>query len=121
MGFQLLALALGAATYKMKFGHRGANHPVLDLLKNVVLITSQNHGYAVDENSLPFDVTITHRSLFDQTVQGIALKGNAVFGFQGHPEAHPGPNDAYYLFDQFIANLESYQRREKIECQKEQI
>lgn len=106
LGFQLLALATGAKTFKMKFGHHGANHPVFDLQKKLVLMTSQNHGFAVDEKTLPADLGITHRSLFDDTLQGIRFKNKAVFGFQGHPEASPGPHDALYLFDEFIDSLE---------------
>jgi carbamoyl-phosphate synthase small subunit len=99
LGFQLLCLAMGAETKKMKFGHHGANHPVINLETNKVLITSQNHGFMVQESSLPTEVTITHRSLFDDSLQGIRL-GN-VFGFQGHPEASPGPHDLISIFDEF--------------------
>lgn len=105
LGHQLLGLAAGAKTSKMKFGHHGANHPVQDLGLNKVIITSQNHGFQVDEASLPANVRVTHRSLFDQTVQGIALTDKPAFGFQGHPEASPGPEDVAYLFDQFVASL----------------
>ncbi|MBY0345860.1 MAG: carbamoyl phosphate synthase small subunit, partial [Neisseriaceae bacterium] len=105
LGHQLLGLAAGAKTSKMKFGHHGANHPVQDLDLNQVIITSQNHGFQVDEASLPANVRVTHRSLFDQTVQGIALTDKPAFGFQGHPEASPGPEDLDYLFDQFVASL----------------
>ncbi|QBC42873.1 glutamine-hydrolyzing carbamoyl-phosphate synthase small subunit [Iodobacter fluviatilis] len=103
LGHQLLGLASGAKTSKMKFGHHGANHPVQDLASKHVMITSQNHGFQVDETSLPTNVKVTHRSLFDGTVQGIALTDKPAFSFQGHPEASPGPNDVAYLFDKFIA------------------
>ncbi|MFC7421973.1 glutamine-hydrolyzing carbamoyl-phosphate synthase small subunit [Iodobacter arcticus] len=102
LGHQLLGLASGAKTSKMKFGHHGANHPVQDLASKHVMITSQNHGFQVDETSLPANVTVTHRSLFDGTVQGIALTDKPAFSFQGHPEASPGPTDVAYLFDKFI-------------------
>ncbi len=105
LGHQLLGLASGAKTSKMKFGHHGANHPVQDLSTGQVMITSQNHGFQVDETSLPANVKITHRSLFDGTVQGIALTDTPAFSFQGHPEASPGPHDLAYLFDQFIASM----------------
>lgn len=107
LGHQLLGLACGGQTSKMKLGHHGANHPVQDLQTGQVLITSQNHGFQVDEASLPTNVVVTHRSLFDQTVQGIRYTDKPVFGFQGHPEASPGPHDADYLFDQFIALIKS--------------
>ena len=102
LGHQLLSLALGAKTVKMKFGHHGANHPVLSLDDKKVLITSQNHGFAVDEESLPKDLSVTHRSLFDGTLQGVHHKKYPVFGFQGHPEASPGPHDLLSLFNHFI-------------------
>jgi len=102
LGHQLLGLATGARTSKMKFGHHGANHPVQDLDSGDVMITSQNHGFQVDETTLPGNVRVTHRSLFDGTVQGIALKDRPAFSFQGHPEASPGPHDVSYLFDRFI-------------------
>ncbi|MEN3810719.1 glutamine-hydrolyzing carbamoyl-phosphate synthase small subunit [Chromobacterium piscinae] len=105
LGHQLLGLASGAATSKMKFGHHGANHPVQDLDSGRVMITSQNHGFQVDETSLPANVRVTHRSLFDGTVQGIALTDRPAFSFQGHPEASPGPEDVAYLFDRFIAAM----------------
>ncbi|MEM7543420.1 MAG: glutamine-hydrolyzing carbamoyl-phosphate synthase small subunit [Pseudomonadota bacterium] len=109
LGHQLLALACGAKTTKMKFGHHGANHPVKDLASGAVLITSQNHGFAVDEESLPANVEATHRSLFDGTLQGIRLRDRAAFGFQGHPEASPGPHDIQNLFDEFIAAMRAEQ------------
>jgi carbamoyl-phosphate synthase small subunit len=102
LGHQLLGLATGARTVKMKFGHHGANHPVLDKDTGQVLITSQNHGFAVDPASLPSSVKTTHVSLFDGTLQGIALTDRPAFGFQGHPEASPGPHDLGYLFDRFV-------------------
>ncbi len=102
LGHQLLGLASGAKTVKMKFGHHGANHPVKDLKSNVVMITSQNHGFAVDEDSLPNTVIATHRSLFDGSLQGIRHKDKPAFSFQGHPEASPGPHDVAPLFDEFI-------------------
>ncbi|MEQ6292332.1 glutamine-hydrolyzing carbamoyl-phosphate synthase small subunit [Vogesella sp. GCM10023246] len=105
LGHQLLGLATGGKTSKMKFGHHGANHPVQDLDSGRVMITSQNHGFQVDETSLPANVRITHRSLFDGTVQGIALTDRPAFSFQGHPEASPGPEDVAYLFDRFIAAM----------------
>ncbi len=103
LGHQLLALAAGAQTLKMPHGHHGANHPVQDLDSGKVLITSQNHGFAVDEASLPANVRVTHRSLFDGTNQGIELTDAPAFSFQGHPEASPGPHDVAPLFDRFVA------------------
>jgi len=105
LGMQLLGLALGAHTIKMKFGHHGANHPVQDLDSRHVLITSQNHGFALDEESLPGNVRATHRSLFDGSLQGIELTDGQAFGFQGHPEASPGPHDAAPLFERFITMM----------------
>lgn len=102
LGHQLLALASGAKTEKMKFGHHGANHPVEDIVGNQVMITSQNHGFAVDESSLPDNVIATHRSLFDKSLQGIHRTDRPAFSFQGHPEASPGPHDAAPLFDHFV-------------------
>lgn len=102
LGHQLLALALGAKTIKMKFGHHGANHPVQNLQTKVVMITSQNHGFGVDDKSLPDTLKVTHRSLFDGSVQGFHLTNKAAFSFQGHPEASPGPSDVASLFDHFI-------------------
>jgi carbamoyl-phosphate synthase small subunit len=106
LGHQLLALASGAATVKMKFGHHGANHPVLDRDTGHVLITSQNHGFAVDAATLPATARVTHVSLFDGSLQGIALTDRPAFGFQGHPEASPGPHDVAYLFDRFVKLME---------------
>jgi carbamoyl-phosphate synthase small subunit len=105
LGHQLLALAAGAKTLKMGHGHHGANHPVQDLDTGVVMITSQNHGFAVDEATLPANVRATHKSLFDGTLQGIELTDKDAFSFQGHPEASPGPNDVAPLFDRFIASM----------------
>ncbi len=102
LGHQLLGLACGAKTVKMKFGHHGANHPVQDLATGRVMITSQNHGFAVDEVTLPENVRATHRSLFDGSLQGLAFTDRPVFAFQGHPEASPGPHDAEILFAQFV-------------------
>ncbi len=102
LGHQLLGIASGGKTSKMKFGHHGANHPVQDIDSGRVMITSQNHGFQVDETTLPANVRVTHRSLFDGTVQGIALTDRPAFSFQGHPEASPGPHDVSYLFDRFI-------------------
>jgi carbamoyl-phosphate synthase small subunit len=110
LGHQLLALAAGAKTVKMKFGHHGANHPVQDLDSGRVMITSQNHGFAVDEKSLPEGVVATHRSLFDATLQGIQVEGRPVFGFQGHPEASPGPHDLLPLFERFIRDMVANKR-----------
>ncbi len=102
LGFQILALASGARTFKMKFGHHGANHPVQDIRTGRVAICSQNHGFAVDEASLPSSLVLTHRSLFDSTVQGFAHTSLPVFGFQGHPEGSPGPHDLFSVFDSFV-------------------
>ena len=107
LGHQLLALASGAKTVKMKFGHHGANHPVQDTASKQVMITSQNHGFAVDEDSLPSNLEATHKSLFDGSLQGIARTDKSAFSFQGHPEASPGPHDVAPLFDQFIDNIKS--------------
>ena len=105
LGHQLLALASGARTLKMKFGHHGANHPVKDLDSGQVLITSQNHGFAVDPDSLPANLRATHVSLFDGSLQGIARTDVPAFSFQGHPEASPGPHDVAYLFDRFLDSM----------------
>ena len=111
LGHQLLALAIGARTMKMPHGHHGANHPVLDVETGRVMITSQNHGFCIDETSLPATARITHRSLFDGTNQGIALTDAPAFSFQGHPEAAPGPHDVAGLFDRFIAHIEARKLR----------
>lgn len=105
LGHQLLALAAGAKTLKMKFGHHGANHPVKDLQTGQVMITSQNHGFAVDGESLPENVRATHVSLFDDSLQGIEFTDRAAFSFQGHPEASPGPRDLVALFERFISSM----------------
>jgi carbamoyl-phosphate synthase small subunit len=110
LGHQLLALAAGAKTVKMSFGHHGANHPVQDLESGQVMITSQNHGFAVDESTLPENVVPTHRSLFDGTLQGIAFKDKPAFSFQGHPEASPGPHDLLPLFDRFIRLMDAQKK-----------
>ena len=106
LGHQIMALASGAKTFKMKFGHHGANHPVKDLDNGRVSITSQNHGFAVDEKTLPANLRATHISLFDGTLQGLARTDKPAFCFQGHPEASPGPHDIGYLFDRFTARME---------------
>ncbi len=113
LGHQLLCLASGATTAKMKFGHHGANHPVQDLQSGRVFITSQNHGFTVDESSLNENIRVTHRSLFDGTVQGIELVDKPAFSFQGHPEASPGPRDINTLFDRFITMMESASGKDK--------
>ena len=107
LGHQIMALASGAKTFKMKFGHHGANHPVKDLDSGRVSITSQNHGFAVDEKTLPANLRATHISLFDGTLQGLERTDKPAFCFQGHPEASPGPHDIGYLFDRFIREMES--------------
>ncbi len=107
LGHQLLALASGAKSLKMKFGHHGANHPVQDLETKKVMITAQNHGFAVDGDSLPANLIATHKSLFDGSLQGISRTDKSAFSFQGHPEASPGPHDVAPLFDQFIENIKT--------------
>ncbi|WP_110669330.1 glutamine-hydrolyzing carbamoyl-phosphate synthase small subunit [Salinicola halophilus] len=111
LGHQLLALAAGATTVKMNHGHHGANHPVQDLDTGHVMITSQNHGFAVDETSLPANVRAIHRSLFDGTLQGIELTDRPAFSFQGHPEASPGPQDVSPLFDRFVSMMQARKRQ----------
>ncbi|MGI2108011.1 glutamine-hydrolyzing carbamoyl-phosphate synthase small subunit [Shewanella frigidimarina] len=113
LGHQLLALASGAKTLKMKFGHHGANHPVSNIEKGNVMITSQNHGFAADETTLPANIKVTHKSLFDGSLQGIHLTDKPAFSFQGHPEASPGPTDAAPLFDHFIELIEQYRQHAK--------
>ncbi len=108
LGHQLLALASGARTLKMKFGHHGANHPVQDLDDRRVFITSQNHGFAVDAATLPASLRVTHVSLFDGSLQGITRTDRPAFSFQGHPEASPGPHEMSYLFDRFIELMENH-------------
>lgn len=105
LGHQLLSLANGASTEKMALGHHGANHPVKDLSSKQVMITSQNHGFSVSKNDMPSHLEVTHKSLFDDTIQGIRVLGKKAFGFQGHPEASPGPHDVGYLFDTFIQEM----------------
>jgi carbamoyl-phosphate synthase small subunit len=109
LGHQIMALASGAKTHKMKFGHHGANHPVKDLESGKVFITSQNHGFAVDEQSLPANLKVTHVSLFDGSVQGLARTDKPAFCFQGHPEASPGPHDIQTLFDRFVTLMQNQQ------------
>ena len=111
LGHQLLALASGAKTVKMKFGHHGANHPVVELDSGRVMITSQNHGFAVDKTSLPDHVRATHRSLFDGSLQGIERSDRPAFSFQGHPEASPGPHDIKPLFQRFTASMTAHRAR----------
>ncbi|MGZ3692486.1 MAG: glutamine-hydrolyzing carbamoyl-phosphate synthase small subunit [Pseudobdellovibrio sp.] len=112
MGHQVLSLALGAKTYKLKFGHRGANHPIRDELLNQIYMSSQNHGYAVDDKTLPADVVVTHRNLNDQTVAGFFSKKLNCLGIQYHPESHPGPHEATRLFDFFVTNMHTNTRTE---------
>jgi carbamoyl-phosphate synthase small subunit len=119
LGHQLLGLAAGARTIKMKFGHHGANHPVQDLATGQVMITSQNHGFAVDENSLPDKARATHRSLFDGSLQGIELIHTPAFGFQGHPEASPGPHDIAGIFDRFIENIDQARTADNVTVLRE--
>ena len=111
LGHQLMGLASGAKTLKMKFGHHGANHPVIDLGSKRVMITSQNHGFAVDEATLPANLRATHVSLFDGTLQGLARTDKPAFCFQGHPEASPGPHDIGYLFDRFVALMQNQEKK----------
>ena len=108
LGHQLLALAGGASTYKMKFGHHGANHPVQDISSGDVFITSQNHGFAVDADTLPQNIKVTHNSLFDKSLQGIEFTDRPAFSFQGHPEASPGPQEIQILFKKFSLMVDEY-------------
>jgi carbamoyl-phosphate synthase small subunit len=110
LGHQILALALGAHTLKMPFGHHGANHPVKDMTTGKVEITSQNHGFTVAADSLPEGVSITHRSLFDDTVEGLQVEGRPIFSVQYHPEASPGPRDSAYLFDRFLGLVDKHRQ-----------
>jgi carbamoyl-phosphate synthase small subunit len=123
LGHQLLGLASGARTVKMKFGHHGANHPVIEIESGRVMITSQNHGFAVDEAGLPANLRVTHRSLFDGTVQGLQRTDKPAFCFQGHPEASPGPHDVSPLFDRFIELMEKNlpQRSQSTQSKKENL
>ena len=113
LGHQILALALNAKTKKMKLGHRGANHPVKNLISNKVEITSQNHGFEVVKESLPRNVEITHKSLFDNSIEGIKLKNKPVFSVQYHPESNPGPQDSHYLFSDFIYEIKKYAKKKR--------
>ena len=113
LGHQLLALALGGKTKKMKLGHRGANHPVKNLINNKVEITSQNHGFEVTKNNLPKNIEITHKSLFDNSIEGLKLKNKPVFSVQYHPESNPGPQDSYYLFNNFIKEVKNYAKKKR--------
>jgi carbamoyl-phosphate synthase small subunit len=108
LGHQILGLALGGTTFKLKFGHRGANHPVKELSSGKVEITSQNHGFAVDPGSLPSDVAVTHLNLYDGTLEGFRHVDKPIFSVQYHPEASPGPHDADYLFDQFLQSMDQH-------------
>lgn len=114
LGYQILALAWGAKATKMKFGHHGANHPVIDLQTNRVMITSQNHGFMIEESTLPNNLIATHRSLFDQSLQGIRLDSSPVHGFQGHPEGGPGPHDAESIFQPFIVSMQEYKKEREL-------
>jgi len=116
LGHQILALASGAKTEKMKFGHHGANHPVQDLTTKQVMITSQNHGFAVQESGLPSNLEVTHRSLFDNTIQGISRTDAPAFSFQGHPEASPGPRDVAPLFERFIDMMKQHSAKIKADA-----
>ena len=107
LGHQILSLALGAQTFKMKFGHRGCNHPVKNLDSNIIEITSQNHGFAVEEKNLPKNIEVTHINLNDNTIEGIRCEQYNAFSVQHHPEASPGPHDSKYLFDNFIQLMQS--------------
>jgi carbamoyl-phosphate synthase small subunit len=113
LGHQILALALGAKTKKMKLGHRGANHPVKNLIKNNVEITSQNHGFEIIKESLPKNIQVTHKSLFDNCIEGIRLKNKPIFSVQYHPESNPGPQDSIYLFKEFINNIKKNAKKKR--------
>ena len=113
LGHQILALSLNAKTKKMKLGHRGANHPVKNLINSKVEITSQNHGFEVIENTLSKNIQITHKSLFDGSIEGIKLKNKPIFSVQYHPEANPGPQDSHYLFSDFIKEVKKYAKKKR--------
>ena len=113
LGHQILALTLGAKTKKMKLGHRGANHPVKNLLKGNVEITSQNHGFEIVRESLPKNIEITHTSLFDNCIEGIRLKNKPVFSVQYHPESNPGPQDSVYLFQEFVNEMKKNAKKKR--------
>ena len=113
LGHQILALTLGGKTKKMKLGHRGANHPVKNLINDNVEITSQNHGFEVVRENLPKNVKITHKSLFDNSIEGIRLKNKPVFSVQYHPESNPGPQDSVYLFQEFINNMRKNAKKKR--------
>ena len=113
LGHQILALTLGAKTKKMKLGHRGANHPVKNLIHDNVEITSQNHGFEVIKENLPKNIQITHKSLFDNSIEGIKLKNRPVFSVQYHPESNPGPQDSVYLFQEFINNMKKNAKKKR--------
>ena len=113
LGHQILALALGGKTKKMKLGHRGANHPVKNLVHDKVEITSQNHGFVVVEETLPKKIEVTHKSLFDNTIEGIRLKNKPIFSVQYHPESNPGPQDSVYLFKEFINNMKKDAKKKR--------
>ena len=113
LGHQILALTLGAKSKKMKLGHRGANHPVKNLIKGNVEITSQNHGFEIIEKNLPKNIEVTHKSLFDNGIEGIKLKNKPVFSVQYHPESNPGPQDSVYLFQEFINNMKKNAKKKR--------
>ena len=113
LGHQILALTLGGKTKKMKLGHRGANHPVKNLMHDNVEITSQNHGFEVVKETLPKNIEIPHKSLFDNSIEGIRLKGKPVFSVQYHPESNPGPQDSVYLFQEFINNMKKNAKKKR--------
>ena len=113
LGHQILALALGGKTKKMKLGHRGANHPVKNLVHDKVEITSQNHGFEVVKESLSKNIQITHKSLFDNSIEGIKLKNKPVFSVQYHPESNPGPQDSHYLFNDFIKDVKKHAKKKR--------